>query len=232
MEREATAGTRMMKTVKLTREVEVDATGLGKFWVKNSNPCFADQIQRVESKSKQSKPAYPVHVRLVGALQRRGAMAVYFLPPKVTLPKAVPPVEALSEIRTSGVVKNIDKSAKTALYSDGAVAWKSRAHQIALPIVQVRHQMRQFTSTVAKAPRRGLSCQGGTQCLDRAWGGLKRFLPKNLHMKSKKHSHSVQNPHLKLRVYQWLWRRNMQQKSSMHPRAFTKALAKAMRWRA
>ena len=80
---EALAGEREQSKLKLTREVEVDATSLGKFWTKSTNVLFADQIQDLCKKHDVTPKAFPVHIRLVGALQRGGHMVVRFLQPKV-----------------------------------------------------------------------------------------------------------------------------------------------------
>ena len=52
-----------------------------------------------------------------------------------------------------------------------------------MTLVQVNHQAKQFAVNLKKAPKRGLSKVGGTQCLDRAWGILKKWLPKQLNIK-------------------------------------------------
>ncbi|CAK9034697.1 unnamed protein product [Durusdinium trenchii] len=158
---EALAGEREQSKLKLTREVEVDATSLGKFWTKSTNVLFADQIQDLCKKHDVTPKAFPVHIRLVGALQRGGHMVVRFLQPKVTLPKAVPPVEAYREIVRSNLTKMIQAKSPTALYADGALSWQKIAKDLKVPIVQVSHQRKVFAKQVS-APRRGLSTTAGT----------------------------------------------------------------------
>lgn len=83
MERESASGVKSMDTINVSKEVEVDATSFGKFWIQRSSVLFQDQVQELERKHGKSLPSYPVHIRAVGALQRRGLMAVRMLPPKV-----------------------------------------------------------------------------------------------------------------------------------------------------
>ena len=66
--------------------------------MKRTNNTFHGQIQDLEKRHGKSWPAYPVHLRCLGLVQRSGPLVVKMLPPRVTLPKARPPVESAAEI--------------------------------------------------------------------------------------------------------------------------------------
>ena len=208
-EREAAAGKKAMSLIRLRQEIECDATSLGRFFVKPDNIFYADQIQDLQQKKRACLKSYPVHVRVVGAIQRGGLMVVKFMTPKVTLPKARPPVESIREIDRSGLAKYIGADKNTAIYSDGAPSWRTFAKKLKIPVAQVSHQQRQYAVQLRRAPRPKLSKVGGTQCIDAAWGSLKRFMPKQVKRKGKMKGVSCMNATLERRVYQWLWRKNL-----------------------
>ena len=72
---------------------------------------------------------------------------------------------------------------------------------------------------------------GGTQCLDRAWGVLKKWLPKQLNIKKRSKGHGVVNPHLKEKTLQWLWRRNLNVSEKFTPTQMCQELGKICHWR-
>ena len=82
------------------------------------------------------------------------------------------------------------------------------ARKMRMSLVQVNHQAKQFAVKLKKAPKRGFSKVGGTQSLDRAWGVLKKWLPKQLNVKNRSTGQSLVNLHLKKKMFQWFWRRN------------------------
>ena len=96
--------------------------------------------------------------------------------------------------------------------------------------MQVNHQAKQFAVNLKKAPKRGLSKVGGTQCLDRAWGVLKKWLPKQLNIKKRSSGHGVVNPHLKEKTFQWLWRRNLNVNEKFTPTQMCQELGKLCKW--
>ena len=85
---------------------------------------------------------------------------------------------------------------------------------------------------VHKAPKRGrLGKVGGTQCLDRLWGVLKAWLPRQLNIKKKSEGHGMVNPHLKETTYQWLWHGNKTVNDKFTPEQMLKDLGKLCKWR-
>ncbi|CAK9038637.1 unnamed protein product [Durusdinium trenchii] len=226
-EREAAAGKKAMSLIRLRQEIECDATSLGRFFVKPDNIFYADQIQDLQQKKRACLKSYPVHVRVVGAIQRGGLMVVKFMTPKVTLPKARPPVESIREIDRSGLAKYIGADKNTAIYSDGAPSWRTFAKKLKIPVAQVSHQQRQYAVQLRRAPRPKLSKVGGTQCIDAAWGSLKRFMPKQVKRKGKMKGVSCMNATLERRVYQWLWRKNLRADGDVTGQEFLLHLSKA-----
>lgn len=204
---------------------------LGRFFVKPDNIFYADQIQDLQQKKRACLKSYPVHVRVVGAIQRGGLMVVKFMTPKVTLPKARPPVESIREIDRSGLAKYIGADKNTAIYSDGAPSWRTFAKKLKIPVAQVSHQQRQYAVQLRRAPRPKLSKVGGTQCIDAAWGSLKRFMPKQVKRKGKMKGVSCMNATLERRVYQWLWRKNLRADGDVTGQEFLVHLSKACRWK-
>ena len=230
-EREAAAGKKAMSLIRLRQEIECDATSLGRFFVKPDNIFYADQIQDLQQKKRACLKSYPVHVRVVGAIQRGGLMVVKFMTPKVTLPKARPPVESIREIDRSGLAKYIGADKNTAIYSDGAPSWRTFAKKLQIPVAQVSHQQRQYAVQLRRAPRPKLSKVGGTQCIDAAWGSLKRFMPKQVKRKGNMKGVSCMNATLERRVYQWLWRKNLRADGDVTGQEFLVHLSKACRWK-
>ena len=64
------------------------------------------------------------------------------------------------------------------------VGWQSECRALGLQHRHVVHQLKQFTGEVETA--RGASKIAGTQCVDRLWQSLKRFLPPKLAAKDPK----------------------------------------------
>ena len=97
---------------------------------------------------------------------------------------------------------------------------------------QVSHQNRQYAKTLKKAPKKGLSRVAGTQCIDRAWGVCKAFIPKQIKKKIKQKGRTVQNPLYKTRLFQWVWRRNLVETGVKSPQEFLAKLGLACTWQA
>ena len=202
---ESIAGEKLLKKTLLTLEIEGDSTGLGRFWVKRTNNTFHSQIQDLEKRKGKSWPAYPVHLRCLGLVQRSGPLVVKMLPPRVTLPKARPPVESAAEIRASGLLRCLKPKSRKAFYTDGAKAWNTVARALKMKCYQCSHQKKIFAVDMKRKPR-GLSKRKGTQTIDRAWLSLKRFLPKEANKKKGKGVFADVRELLGERVKQWTWR--------------------------
>ena len=63
---EAEAGELFCKTAVLSRSIECDATGLGRYYVKRTNLLMADQIQQLEDKKKSQCKSLSVSHPLAG----------------------------------------------------------------------------------------------------------------------------------------------------------------------
>ena len=72
----------------------------------------------------------------------------------------------------------------------------------------------------------------GTQCIDRAWGVCKTFIPKQIQKKNQQKGRSVQNPLYKTRLFQWVWRRNVVETGVKTPQEFLTKLGFACTWQA
>ena len=127
------------------------------------------------------------------------------LPPRVTLPKARPPVESAAEIRASGLLRCLKPKSRKAFYTDGAKAWNTVARALKMKCYQCSHQKKIFAVDMKRKPR-GLSKRKGTQTIDRAWLSLKRFLPKEANKKKGKGVFADVRELLGERVKQWTWR--------------------------
>ena len=127
------------------------------------------------------------------------------LPPRVTLPKARPPVESAAEIRASGLLRCLKPKSRKAFYTDGAKAWNTVARALKMKCYPCSHQKKIFAVDMKRKPR-GLSKRKGTQTIDRAWLSLKRFLPKEANKKKGKGVFADVRELLGERVKQWTWR--------------------------
>ena len=67
------------------------------------------------------------------------------------------------------------------LFADGAKAWKKFARAQKMKFSEVSHKRMQFCSK-KRGPRKKAA---GTQCLDRKWQSMKRFVPKELRNKDR-----------------------------------------------
>ena len=223
---ESIAGEKLLKKTLLTLEIEGDSTGLGRIWVKRTSNTFHSQIQDLEKRNSKSWPAYPVHLLCFGLVQRSGPLVVKMLPPRVTLPKARPPVESAAEIRASGLLRCLKPNSRKAFYTDGAKAWNTVARSLKMKCYQCSHQKKIFAIDMKRKPR-GLSKKKGTQTIDRAWLSLKRFLPKEANKKKGKGMFAEVRGFLEERVKQWTWRAELLRvKPHLSKQQFLKDLAK------
>ena len=86
LQKEAAQGRRVCNTAQLSKNAEVDATSVGKWWIPASHPLHQDQIQALP-KCK----SYPVHWRILGMRQRHnGLIVVKFLRPLEPRTKSCP----------------------------------------------------------------------------------------------------------------------------------------------
>ena len=141
------SGRQLENSTCLRREIECDATGLGKFCVRRSDPNFSKQVRILDARSGQKLKAFPAHVRVLGMKQRSGPMLLSVLPPKspkLTLPRSVPPVESWEDIANSNLLRCVATSGPRALYADGATAWKRAANHLGIACHQVSHSAKEF----------------------------------------------------------------------------------------
>ena len=83
--------------------------------------------------------------------------------------------------------------------------WSGMITFLALAHMSVVHQLKQFTGEVETA--RGASKIAGTQCVDRLWQSLKRFLPPKLAAKDPKtKTISRAFGHM---IYSFAWRKSL-----------------------
>ena len=203
------SGRQLENSTCLRREIECDATGVGKFWVRRSDPNFSEQVMVLDARSGQKLKAFPAHVRVLGMKQRSGPMLLSVLPPKLTLPRSVPPVESWEDIANSNLLRRVATSGPRALYADGATAWKRAANHLGIACHQVSHSAKEFTRERKRARNepsssRGLSLVCGTQTIDRAWAQMKQMFPQNVPLKIRTEHGSHQHPTVETRVYSWL----------------------------
>ena len=104
--------------------------------------------------------------------------------------------------------------------------------QMGMTLVQVNHQAKQFEVNLKKAPKRGLSKVGATQCLTELGEFWKKWLPKQLNIKKRSKGHGVVNPHRTEKTFQWLWRRNLNVNEKFTPTRMCQELGKLCKWRA
>ena len=165
----------------------------------------------MDTKAGKAFKAFPAHVRVIGMKQIRGSMIMQLLPPKLCLPKSSPTVESWADIDSSCFMDRVARSGKRAIYTDGALAWKSMATELRIPCRQVSHQSKQFVAR-RSGPQphlsQGLSKLKGTQSIDRAWRVLKRNLPQ-CSLKRQTGASLEVSPLLATHVFSRAWRYNL-----------------------
>ena len=96
-------------------------------------------------------------------------------------------------------------------------------------VVSFGSSIRSFSCVFVRSP--SFSFDYGTQCIDAAWGSLKRFMPKQVKRKGNMKGVSCMNATLERRVYQWLWRKNLRADGDVTGQEFLVHLSKACRWK-
>ena len=179
---EANAARARFRDLQLKGDVELDATVLRKVHISSRNPdwvCLVKDWQQKHPGAALPK-VFQLHIRCAGALQRDGPVLLAPLPAKLVVPGARPPTESLQDVYSSGLVTKLAPGA-TQAFSDGNKAWKKVCLEAGLPFEEVVHKHLQFARWFKKrkgAP--GASCIAGTQALDRFWGEVKSYLPKQV----------------------------------------------------
>ena len=157
-------------------------------------PNFSEQVMVLDARSGQQLKAFPAHVRVPGVKQRSGPMLLSVLPPKLTLPISVPPVESWEDIANSILLRR--------------VATKRAANHLGIACHQVSHSANEFTRERKRARNepsssRGLSLVCGTRSIDRAWAQMKKMFPQHAPVKIRTEDGSHQHPTVETRVYSW-----------------------------
>ena len=130
--------------------------------------------------------AYPVHVMVLGAVERARAPILWGPDCRVTKPGARPPTESKKQVQSSGLLNKVDRrKGKSCCHFDGNRAWSAESKRLGLQHRQVCHQNMEFAKPVDRTSP-GLSNLGGTQCMDRWWLALN-----SLNRKVKKDGRSV-----------------------------------------
>ena len=109
--------------------------------------------------------------------------------------------ESKYDVTQSKLLERTQTSTK--IYADGNKAWLGHCKVLKRKCYQVKHVKMQWTK---KSSSRVVKTHG-TQCLDRLWSSLKKYIPKEL---SCKHAGS-RNLNQKVReyIYSFVWRHNV-----------------------
>ena len=118
-----------------------------------------------------------------------------------------PPQEPVNDLQHAGLTNSVHRR-KTHMFADGAKAFVRDAKNKGMTITPVAHHRMEFTRSV-KRPRPGQARTAGTQCLDRLWQDLKRFVPRGI--VAKKNSGPVHDA-IWTYVQSFQWRRNLRRR--------------------
>ena len=167
--------------------MEVDATGIGKFFVKRTSAVFASQIEKLTKKLHKKKTplptAFAAHAVVLAARGREGRLMVFVGDPMITLPKSRPLTESREQVEDSKLLDRISKQTASVVFADGNAAWEAACLDRGLEHRPVTHQLKIFA---APCQTPGDLCNmAGTQCIDRTWLSLKGFLSQMLLLKDK-----------------------------------------------
>ena len=147
------------------------------------------------------------HVRVAGLKQRDGAGVIVRLPVKLVPPGSAPPPESAQELKDASLLDRLSSTRVTTLFSDGAPAWPNAARGLEgkVKCVAVSHKRWEFTRKLPlKKKPSSMSSVAGTQCVDRWWQSLDRFIPSQLHKKLGKGKGLNEN--LFSYVFAFVWR--------------------------
>ena len=208
-----------------TREIEADAHGLRKLYVSPQNRHFEKEIVEATTRWTRQWPGKPcpkywqAHLRVVGlkmraagARLRSGKAVLKVLPFKLVPPGASPPPESSVEVNNSGIMNQIRTSRNVRLYSDGARCWPAMCKARGIRNFHVKHNKFEFAKKLpdVKRPKRGVVA--GTQCIDRMWASLDKFIPPELSNKSGKGG--TVNEKIFTYLYAWVWRHHLPTKAN------------------
>lgn len=183
------------------------------------NPCpccvrwrprnFAQQVAQWRCSHPRQRKKYLLFFwRWAGALERgqHGRFLVSELPHALTSPSGRPPAESLTDVRGSKLLERT--RANCTIFADGNKAWASHSKSLGRKCLQVSHVRMEFTRKAHALGRK----DHGTQCIDRKWAALKRYIPKEL--SSKKPTGRL-NAQIRTYVYSFVWRSNTQQQKQL-----------------
>ena len=87
------------------------------------------------------------HVRVAGLKQRDGPGVIVSLPIKLVPPGSAPPPEAAQELMDSSLLRRLNATRVTTLFSDGAPAWPKAVKAVPgnIKVVAVSHNNFQRT---------------------------------------------------------------------------------------
>ena len=153
-----------------------------------------------------------VKMRAASETLRSGKAVLKVLPFKLVPPGASPPQESSVEVNNSGIMNQIRTSRNVRLYSDGARCWPAMCKARGIRNFHVKHNKFEFAKKLpdVKRPKRGVVA--GTQCIDRMWASLDKFIPPELSNKSGKGG--TVNEKIFTYLYAWVWRYHLPKKQT------------------
>ena len=144
--------------------------------------------RKVSSGQGSRPPAYRLHVRVLGIVERNGKMALAMAPNKLVPKAGRPPVESTEEVLSSRLLDRLHRRKKIVCFQDGAWAWTAALKKKGLDkrvICKVsKHYLKQFAHRVNNVPP-GHSKIAGTMSIDSRWLSLQTYMPKELSGKTK-----------------------------------------------
>ena len=142
-----------------------------------------------------------LHLRVAGILERgeEGRLILKELPHRLVSPGARPTPESNEDVTSSLLLERTHHAAE--IHADGARAWKSHANKLKRKFAQVQHNRVEF----AAKPSGKTEKTSQTQCLDRLWGRLKSYIPKEIRNKNKA---GGVNDTLRQYLRSFVWRHN------------------------
>jgi hypothetical protein len=202
---ESDAGQRASEQLKVSGDLEADATALRKTFVGHNNKDYKEEVALAKKRGSVGT-VYSLHLRVLGLCQRGGPLLLKILPHKLIKKGARPSPESTDEVMKSSILQHIKKRRSSVLFTDGAAAWPAALKKSKLSGVtcqQVRHKRGEFVKRVATS--RSHSSLAGTQSLDARWKSLCDAIPTNVPTRPNRATSS----RLFQYMWSWLWRHNM-----------------------
>jgi len=211
-----------LSRARLTGNIEGDGHVVCACRVGKNNPHFQRQIADVTTRFKKKHPGTKMpkfwmgHLRILGLKCRDGPGVVAVLPTILSFPGAPSVPESEEDVIQSTLFKRMPqrKSKRYNLYTDGAPGWQSALNALGRKDIKnwmVKHVKKEYTKRMQKKPRYGGSRVAGTQCIDRWWLSLDRYVPSNLRNKTG-HNGNVNNNIINY-IYSFVWRSNLPTKA-------------------